>query len=189
MRVNLNFREANESDVPALVDLLADDVLGAKREDISIPLNPNYLDAFHSIEADSNNELTVVEADGGLVGMLQLTFIPYLTHIGSWRCLIEGVRIANTYRGKGLGTEFINWAIKRAKERRCSIVQLTSDKNARMLFGFMSHSDLKLHMKDLNSNYRALTSALNRPPHCSLRSQCLSADAWRCTRGNSSNEA
>lgn len=60
--------------------------------------------------------------------MLQLTFIPYLTHIGSWRCLIEGVIIANTYRGKGLGTEFINWAIKRAKERRCSIVQLTSDK-------------------------------------------------------------
>ena len=128
MQVNLNFREANESDVPALVDLLADDVLGAKREDVSIPLNPNYLDAFHSIEADSNNELTVVEADGELVGMLQLTFIPYLTHTGSWRCLIEGVRIANTYRGKGLGTEFINWAIIRAKERRCSIVQLTSDK-------------------------------------------------------------
>ena len=98
MRVNLNFREANESDLSALVDLLADDVLGAKREDTSIPLNPNYLDAFHSIDADSNNELTVVESDGELVGMLQLTFIPYLTHIGSWRCLIEGVRIANTYR-------------------------------------------------------------------------------------------
>ena len=179
MQVNLNFREANESDVPALVDLLADDVLGAKREDISIPINPNYLDAFHSIEADSNNELTVVEADGGLVGMLQLTFIPYLTHIGSWRCLIEGVRIANTYRGKGLGTEFINWAIKRAKERRCSIVQLSSDKNARMLFGFMSHSDLKLHMKDLNSNFRALTSASNQPPHCSIRSQWPAADAWQ----------
>ena len=32
-----------------------------------------------------------------------------------------------------------------------------------MLFGFMTHSDLKLHMKDLNSNYRALTSAFNRP--------------------------
>ena len=161
MRVNLNFREANESDLSALVDLLADDVLGAKREDISIPLNPNYLDAFHSIEADSNNELTVVEADGELVGMLQLTFIPYLTHIGSWRCLIEGVRIANTYRGKGLGTEFINWAIKRAKERRCSIVQLTSDKQRPDAIRFMSHSDLKLHMKDLNSNYRALTSACN----------------------------
>ena len=69
MRVNLNFREANESDMSALVDLLADDVLGAKREDTSIPLNPNYLDAFLSIDADSNNELTFVESDGELIGM------------------------------------------------------------------------------------------------------------------------
>ena len=128
MRVKLNFHEANESDEPALVDLLANCVLGANREDTSIPLNPDYLDAFHGIDADSNNELTIIESGGELVGMLQLIFIPYLTHIGSWRCLIEGVRIANTYRGKGLGTEFINWAIKKAKERRCSIVQLTSDK-------------------------------------------------------------
>ena len=30
----------------------------------------------------------------------------------------------------------------------------------------MSHSDLKLHMKDLNSNYRALTSACNRLTAC-----------------------
>ena len=63
MWVNLNFREANESDVPALVDPLATDVLGANREDFSMPLNPNCLDAFHSIEPDSNIELTVVEAD------------------------------------------------------------------------------------------------------------------------------
>ena len=33
MRVSLNFREANKSDVPALVYLLAVDVLGAQRED------------------------------------------------------------------------------------------------------------------------------------------------------------
>ncbi len=47
-----------------------------------------------SIEQDPNNELTVVENNGELVGMQQLTFIPYLTHTGSWRRLIEGVRIA-----------------------------------------------------------------------------------------------
>jgi len=117
-----------ESDITALVVLLADDELGANREDLSVPLNHRYVDAFQSIQQDSNNELTVVESDGELVGMLQLTFIPYLTHSGSWRCLIEGVRIAKTHRGKGLGTKFINWAIKRARERNCSIVQLTSDK-------------------------------------------------------------
>ena len=126
--MNLHFRKAKATDVAQLVKLLADDELGAMREDLSEPLNQNYLDAFSSIEADANNELTVVEAGGELVGMLQLTFIPYLTHTGSWRCLIEGVRIAKTHRGKGLGASFINWAIERATERNCQIVQLTSDK-------------------------------------------------------------
>ncbi len=126
--MKLDFRKATEVDVSSLVDLLADDDLGSNREDISIPLNRSYIDAFHSIEIDPNNELIVVECNGELVGMLQLTFIPYLTHTGSWRCLIEGVRISKNYRGKGLGTEFISWAIKRAGEKNCSIVQLTSDK-------------------------------------------------------------
>ena len=60
--MNLEFREATEGDVPALVQLLADDALGAKREDVSLPLNTDYLDAFHNIEVDSNNELIVVES-------------------------------------------------------------------------------------------------------------------------------
>lgn len=126
--MNLDYREARLTDVPDLVKLLADDVLGAAREDISTPLNQRYLDAFQNIEQDPNNALTVVESNDELVGMLQLTFIPYLTHTGSWRCLIEGVRIAESHRGKGLGGKFINWSIARARERGCSIVQLTSDK-------------------------------------------------------------
>lgn len=126
--MNLDFRKAREIDIQALVNLLADDELGASREDASMPLNQRYLDAFHSIEQDPNNELTVVECNGELVGMLQLTFIPYLTHTGARRCLIEAVRIAENYRAKGLGSRFIKWAIARASERNCGIVQLTSDK-------------------------------------------------------------
>lgn len=126
--MNLNFRHATRTDIPDLVTLLADDDLGATREDTSIPLNQHYIDSFDHIDKDPNNELTVVESNGELVGMLQLTFIPYLTHTGSWRCLIEGVRISSTYRGQGIGSQFINWAIERAVEKKCSIVQLTSDK-------------------------------------------------------------
>ena len=44
---------------------------------------------FEVIDNDPNNELMVVEFSGEVIGMLQLTFIPYLTHLGSWRCLIE----------------------------------------------------------------------------------------------------
>ncbi|GMQ46239.1 hypothetical protein VB10N_12380 [Vibrio sp. 10N] len=81
-----------------------------------------------AIEQDPNNELWVVESESQVVGMLQLTFIPYLTHIGSWRCLIEGVRIAKKIRGQGLGEKMFVHAIGRARERGCNLVQLTSDK-------------------------------------------------------------
>lgn len=127
--MELHYRQAVKHDIPALVQMLSDDKLGRMREDSSFPVNQAYLDAFESINQDPNNELVVVEDSAGMVGMLQLTFIPYLSHIGSWRCLIESVRIHSNYRGRGLGTDFFKWAIKRAADRGCTLVQLTSDKN------------------------------------------------------------
>ena len=126
--MQLSFNEAQVIDIPALVKLLADDTLGNKREDSSEPINDAYHQAFKHINADPNNELIVVKTDQKIIGMLQLTFIPYLTHTGSWRCLIEGVRIHSDYREKGLGSEFFKWAIDRAKTRNCKLMQLTSDK-------------------------------------------------------------
>lgn len=126
--MKLNFRKAVENDLIALVEMLADDELGAKREDTSLPLNEAYLQAFNAIILDPNNKLMIVECEKSIVGMLQLTFIPYLTHTGSWRCLIEGVRVHKNFRGQGLGSCFIEWAVEEAKKKGCSIIQLTTDK-------------------------------------------------------------
>lgn len=124
----LTYRSATFEDLASLVALLANDPLGSKREDASSPLNQAYLSAFEAIDKDPNNQLLVVELEGALVGMLQLTFIPYLTHIGSWRCLIEGVRIHQDYRGRGFGEQMFEYAIKLAKDKGRQLVQLTSDK-------------------------------------------------------------
>ncbi|EKY4874144.1 GNAT family N-acetyltransferase [Vibrio alginolyticus] len=126
--MELKYRSAELEDLESLVALLSNDPLGSKREDASIPLNSAYLEAFEAITRDSNNELLVVELENSLVGMLQITFIPYLTHIGSWRCLIEGVRIHSDYRGRGFGEKMFEYAIEQAKNKGCTIVQLTSDK-------------------------------------------------------------
>ena len=147
------FREANARDLPRLVAMLADDELGARREDSSQPLNSGYRSAFDAIDRDPNNALIVAEIDESIVGMLQLTFIPYLTYIGSWRCLIEGVRVHPDYRGRGLGTTLVEWAIEAARKRQCRIVQLTSDKQRRdalrfyEALGFVaSHEGFKLRL-------------------------------------------
>ena len=152
--MNLSFREALEEDIPALVLMLADDELGQQREDLSKPLNEAYLQIFENISKDPNNELIVAQENQIIVGMLQLTFIPYLTHIGSWRCLIEGVRINSRYRNKGIGTKLFEWAIERAKIKKCKIVQLTSDKQRPKAIRFYealgfeaTHKGLKLKLK------------------------------------------
>ncbi len=121
-------RQAEEKDLNQLVVMLSDDALGAEREDTSRPLNPKYIRAFEQIARDPNNEVIVIEHSGQPVGMMQLTFIPSLTHVGSWRCQIEGVRIRSDYRGQGLGKRMLAWAIARARERGCRLAQLTSDK-------------------------------------------------------------
>ena len=146
-----NIRLARKSDIIAIVGLLADDPLGATREKSESPLCESYVQAFDSIDSDPNNELVVAAIDGEIVAVLQLTFIPYMTYQGSWRALIEGVRVAASHRSQGIGRLIFEWAIARAQERDCRMVQLTTDKtrpealNFYAQLGFVSsHHGLKL---------------------------------------------
>jgi GNAT superfamily N-acetyltransferase len=126
--LSLSFRRANADDLLSIVRMLADDPLGAAREQYEDPLPASYLTAFSAIQADANNELVVACEGEHVVGVLQLTFIPYLTYRGSWRALIEGVRIDARFRSRGFGKSMFEWAIARASERGCHMVQLTTDK-------------------------------------------------------------
>lgn len=125
---DLNFRRAQEQDLDAIVGMLADDALGAQRERYDDPLPASYRTAFGAIDADPNNELVVATRGGRVVAVLQLTFIPYLTYQGAWRALIEGVRVAASERSAGVGSALFEWAIARARERGCIMLQLTTDK-------------------------------------------------------------
>jgi ribosomal protein S18 acetylase RimI-like enzyme len=119
------FRRATAADLPAIVALLADDMLGATRER---PGDPAYDAAFAAIEADPNQFLAVVEEAGHVIGCLQLSFIPGLSRLGMWRGQIESVRIAASHRGGGLGRRMFEWAIEACRARGCGLVQLTTDK-------------------------------------------------------------
>src|SRR5687768_12704172 len=117
------FRRASRDDVPAIVRLLASDPLGAKREAFVSPLPESYYHAFEAIDRDANNELVVAESEGRIIGVLQITFIPYMTYQGGWRALIEGVRVDSEVRSRGVGRELFEWAIERARQRSCHLVQ------------------------------------------------------------------
>ena len=146
-------RRAVAADLPAIVHLLADDPLGASREADVDPLPSSYVAAFEAIDRDPNQELVVAVADERVIGVLQLTFIPYLTYQGSWRALIEGVRVAADRRSAGIGRRMIEWCIDRARQRGCQMVQLTSNKSRRDAIRFYerlgfvaSHEGMKLNL-------------------------------------------
>ncbi|MEX0693227.1 MAG: GNAT family N-acetyltransferase [Rhodospirillales bacterium] len=123
----LKLRQAVAADVAGIVRLLADDPLGAKREK---PGDPAYDTAFAAIDADPNNELWVIEgANGRVLGVLQLTFIPGITHTAGTRAQIEGVRVADELTGQGVGRWFFKQMIDRARTKGARLVQLTSDKS------------------------------------------------------------
>ncbi|MDI3281959.1 GNAT family N-acetyltransferase [Polyangium sp. 15x6] len=145
------FRDARRDDVPTVVHLLAADALGATRETTEGPLPDGYYQAFEAIERDLNNRLIVVEDGGAVIGCLQLTYIPGLTYQGGLRMIVEGVRVAESRRGAGIGRRMLMWAIEEARARGCRLVQLTTNKartDAKRFYeslGFTaSHEGMKL---------------------------------------------
>ena len=153
MKSRLDYRLAVESDLPAIVGMLADDELGAAREDFQVPLPPSYLDAFRNIVSDENQELTVVELDGEIAATFHLTFVQYLTYRGGVRAQIEAVRVSSGMRGQGLGKQIFQYAIQRARDKGAHLVQLTTDQQRPdalrfyQQLGFVnSHNGMKLHL-------------------------------------------
>lgn len=122
---DLEFRRATAADVPAIVAMLADDALGATREDPS-DLAP-YFAAFERISSDPSQFLIVAERRGQILGTLQLTLMPGLSRRGATRAAIESVRVSGDARGLGVGTAMMEHAIGLARSSGAVLVQLTSD--------------------------------------------------------------
>lgn len=151
--MSLDFRRATRADLPIIIQMIADDQIGQKREDASVPLNPAYLAAFEAIQRDDNQFLAVAERDGQVIGCLQLTFMPGISRMGMWRGNIESVRVAKSLRGQGIGRAFFEWAIDMCRRRSCKLVQLTMDKSRKdaarfyQSLGFTpSHEGMKLSL-------------------------------------------
>ena len=148
----MTFRIATRADLPAILELLADDEVSRARDGIvSEGADAGYWAAFEAIDADPRNELIVADDAGAVVGTCQLTFTPSLSRRGAERMTIEAVRVRSDTRGRGIGRAMMAWALDRGRERGCGLAQLTTDKrrtDAQRFYaslGFVaSHQGMKL---------------------------------------------
>lgn len=149
----ISFRDATEADLPTIVALLADDDIGETREKQAAQIPQVYVDAFREMQTQGMNRIILAEKDGAVVGCFQFVVLPGLSRQGSRRALVEGVRVASSLRGEGIGTILMRHAIEEAKKAGCKLIQLTSDKRrprAHLFYrrlGFQqSHEGFKLEL-------------------------------------------
>lgn len=120
--MSLVFREARRGDVPAVVAMLADDMLGQGRERAALE---TYYTAFDAMAQEGGNLLVVGERHGEIVATYQITFISGLSLAAARRAQVESVRVSSALRGQGVGKAMFTDIDARARAAGCALVQLT----------------------------------------------------------------
>ncbi len=125
--MKVTFREARREDVPQVLALLVDDVLGQGREGVDIA---PYLAAYDAMQSEGGNLLIVGEdAGGAIIATCQLTFISGLSLSAARRAQVESVRVASHLRGHGIGKQMFAEVETRARAAGCKLIQLTMNQS------------------------------------------------------------
>jgi len=147
------YRQALAADLPFIIALIVEDSVVDSGDAVAAALDASYRDALAAIDADPNQEMWIVEHEGEPVGCFQLSYLPGLMRRGMWRGQIEVVHVLEARRNLGLGSQMMQWAVERCRQRGCGMVQLTSNKrrlDAHRFYerlGFLkSHEGFKLYL-------------------------------------------
>ena len=149
----MQYRDATEADLPAIVRLLADDRFGARREQDVSPLPPSYLAGFRAMVAQDGRVILAVQ-DGAIVGCLQLNILHGVSQQGASRAQVEGVRVDSTRRGSGIGTALMRHVMAETRLAGCAVLQLTTNRERTQAqdfyarLGFIhSHAGMKISLE------------------------------------------
>ena len=151
---DVSIRPALAADLPAIVQLFADDELPGSASPAYAAASPGHAAALAEIEQDPNNRVYVAEWRGNVVGTFQLTFIRQLSYGGCLVAQIESVHVHSSARSHGVGAAMMRFAIEQAQRRGALRVQLTSNTQrvrAHQFYerlGFRaSHQGMKLYLR------------------------------------------
>jgi GNAT superfamily N-acetyltransferase len=107
---------------------LAAILAGGSRRAIEDPSDPApYAAALEEIAATPGTDVLVAELDGSVVGMCQLITFRHVQQRGGRCAEIESMHVAESHRGRGIGTVILEAAVDRARRLGCYRIQLTSN--------------------------------------------------------------
>ncbi len=124
----LTIRPARQGDIGAIVALFAADSLGGHGDSADPQHLPLYRDAFARISASPGDTLYVAELCGEVVGTFQTTLTTSMTGRGRPVMTVEAVQTRADMRGCGIGAAMMEFAVDRARQAGCRLVQLMSNR-------------------------------------------------------------
>ena len=128
MPAQAKIRLAIESDIPRLIELLAQLSLDEPRERMDETAADAYVRAFDEIAGDPRQQLFVLETGGRVVGSACLIIVPNLTHQGRPYALVENVVVDGGSRSSGYGELLMRHVMQKAQAAGCYKLALTSNK-------------------------------------------------------------
>lgn len=123
--MQLYLRDALDTDIEGLVDLLLGGHMGPEVDDLD-HVN-DYVDALREIDRTDGSYILVADLGGRVVGMLQLFTFRHFQHRGGRCAEIESMHVVEDARSAGIGGELLDYAVSRAKDLGCYRIQLTSN--------------------------------------------------------------
>jgi len=125
--VKVSIRTARREDVPALIRLFADDMLGGHADTTDPSALPAYLAAFDWIDASLTNTIYVAEDDDEVVGTFQIVLGRSLSNCGAAHLTVAAVQTRADMRGRGIGEAMMRFAIEKGRELGACQVKLISN--------------------------------------------------------------
>jgi GNAT superfamily N-acetyltransferase len=122
MAGSITLREAIESDLPAILALLAQPAL----ESGGVPDLAAARGIFARMKNYPSYRLFGAERDGALVGTYALLVMENLAHGGTPSAIVEQVMVAPDQQGFGVGTAMMRHALEQARNAGCYKVTLSS---------------------------------------------------------------
>ncbi|NRG19137.1 GNAT family N-acetyltransferase [Rhizobiales bacterium] len=124
----VRIEQAGEADLAAIVALMNAGAVGVRIGAESDDLSP-YLAAFRRIAESPDAHIYVArDEDEGVIGCFTLTSMDGLAFRGRPRTQIESMHVREDQRSRGIGRRMLEFAVEKARERDCCMVQLTSNR-------------------------------------------------------------
>ena len=139
--MNLNIREINAADLPAVLELYAqlgeDDgqtLTVAKAEQIYLRMGayPDY-------------RIYLAEKNGDPVGTFALLIMDNLGHLGARSAVLEDVVVSSSHRGQGIGKQMMDFAHRICLDKGCYKMTFSSNRNREAAHRFYESLGFKKH--------------------------------------------